>query len=105
MVESLPKTQLPTTTTQEESKEEVSWMCGSDPEDMIEDIKERLGHVELNLLEEGLIRKHIKEGEGFETKVLQVLERLANRHNKEDHSLRKIEKVSNLFKEHEFWSH
>ena len=58
MVESQPKTQLPTASSVEESKEEKVFMCGN-ASDMFEDIKDRLKPVELNQLEEGLLQRFL----------------------------------------------
>ena len=103
MVESQPKTQLPTAMSVEESKEEKVFMCGN-ASDMLEDIKDRLKPVELNQLEEGLLQRFLSMDD-FKDQVFNLLLRVRARNEEDSYYLRKIDKVLPFFKDHEFWSY
>lgn len=99
-----PQRTLPGTTAPEETKGEKTFMSGTQ-EDFEADVMQRLTGVELNSLEEGLLKKYLKNRETCVENVLKLLKKLELKYADDNYSLKRIRKVIPLFEEHDFWSH
>ena len=61
--------------------------------DMSADIRRRLGDVELNPLESGLLEHYLRDKSTFMQNIDSLLNKLAQRHIDDGYSLKKIKKV------------
>lgn len=91
-----PRTQLPCSNAPEETKDAQSFMSGSEAE-FEADVMHRLQGVELNVLEEGLLKQFIKNRATCRENVLGLLYKLEQKHLDDNYQLKRIRKVIPLF--------
>mmetsp|Transcript_1821 Transcript_1821/g.2626 ORF Transcript_1821/g.2626 Transcript_1821/m.2626 type:complete len:113 (+) Transcript_1821:49-387(+) len=103
-----PRTQLPTaklateSSGQEESKEESLYMYGP-ASAVLEDIFTRLEGVEMNKLEEGLLRRFLGDPAQNRQQIENNLRKLQEKHAGDTWSMKKLNRTTPLFMNHEFW--
>ena len=107
MVEPTPKTQLPASTAAvEEESKEMLYMYG-DVEAIKADIVDKLENADLNMLERGLLMRHLENPSANREQICTTLIKAINRLSQtgeDEYSVRKLQKIHRLFMIHEFWN-
>jgi len=97
-----PKTQLPATKSNEETKSEQVYMYGS-AADVLADTMSRLEGVEMNALEEGLLTRFLADPAQNWQQVEGVLRKLEQKNQGEVWTMKKLRRTIPLFMRHDFW--
>lgn len=107
-----PKTQLPTakpsneaaaaTDPIEETKEEGVYMYG-DVAQVSEDIFERLNGLDMNVLEQGLIKRGLTDPSGNRQMLENTFAKLSSKNATDNYCMKRLKRTAPLFMVHEFW--